>query len=268
MTNTPSFAIQLLGLPTDINSSFLRGTALAPDLIRQALFSDSSNAAAEDCRELGTQIPFKDRGNLDLNELKSDHDLIFHAAKTALDEGPLISLGGDHSVSFPIVRAMFEKYGPINILHFDAHPDLYDNFLDNPSSHASPFARIMENGYANRLVQVGIRTLNQHQAEQAKRFNVEIISWDNFDPKTVPIPHSPLYVSIDLDALDPAFAPGVSHYEPGGLSVREILQIIQRIDVQLIGADVVEYNPSRDQHGMTAYVAAKFVKELAARMSR
>lgn len=268
MPNTSSRTVQLLGLPTDVNSSFLRGAALAPDLIRRALFSDSSNAAAEDCRELGKEIPFKDRGDLDLTESKSDDELIFLAAKAALAEGPLICLGGDHSVSFPLVRAMFEKYGTINILHFDAHPDLYDNFLDNPSSHASPFARIMEHGYAKRLVQVGIRTLNPHQAEQAKRFKVEIIPWESFDPKTVAIPDSPLYVSIDLDALDPAFAPGVSHYEPGGLSVREILQILHRIDTPLIGADVVEYNPSRDRHDLTAYVAAKFVKELAARMSR
>ena len=179
----------------------------------------------------------------------------------------MLSLGGDHSVSFPVIEALAKIHGPLNILHFDAHPDLYDNFLDNPRSHASPFARILELGLATRLVQVGIRTLNSHQAEQAKRFNVEIVGWKDFDPSRVPIPQAPLYVSIDLDALDPAFAPGVSHYEPGGLSVRDILAILHRIEEPIIGADVVEYNPTRDNQRLTAYVAAKFVKELAACMT-
>jgi arginase len=80
----------------------------------------------------------------------------------------------------------------------------------------------------------------------------------------VPIPAAPLYISIDMDALDPAFAPGVSHHEPGGLSVREILTVLHRVDAPIVGADVVEYNPERDINGMTAVVAAKFVKELAA----
>ena len=86
----------------------------------------------------------------------------------------------------------------------------------------------------------------------------------NFSPETVPVPETPLYVSIDMDALDPAFAPGVSHHEPGGLSVREILSVLHRIGTPIVGADVVEYNPTRDINGMTAVVASKFVKELAA----
>jgi len=85
-----------------------------------------------------------------------------------------------------------------------------------------------------------------------------------FDAASVPIPQGPLYISIDLDALDPAFAPGVSHYEPGGLSVRDILSVLHRIDAPIVGADVVEYNPTRDINGMTAVVAAKLVKEFAA----
>lgn len=85
-----------------------------------------------------------------------------------------------------------------------------------------------------------------------------------FAPERVPIPDAPLYVSIDLDALDPAFAPGVSHHEPGGLSVRELLSVLHRIDRPIVGADIVEYNPARDLNGITAVVAAKLVKELAA----
>ena len=171
-------------------------------------------------------------------------------------------------VTNPIVAGLAEIHGPVNILHFDAHPDLYDDFEGDPLSHASPFARIMERGHATRLVQVGIRTLNAHCRQQAERFDVEIVEMRNFAADSVPIPPAPLYVSIDLDALDPAFAPGVSHHEPGGLSVRDILSVIHRIDGPIVGADVVEYNPTRDINGMTAVVAAKFVKELAAIAAR
>ena len=122
----------------------------------------------------------------------------------------------------------------------------------------------MEQGLATRLVQVGIRTLNRHCRQQAKRFGAEIVEMRSFSPERVPIPPAPLYVSIDLDALDPAFAPGVSHHEPGGLSTRDILSVLHRIDGPIIGADVVELNPSRDRDGVTAVLAAKLVRELAA----
>jgi arginase len=166
-------------------------------------------------------------------------------------------------VTFPIVAGLASVHGPVHILHFDAHPDLYDDFGGDPLSHASPFARIMERGLATRLVQVGVRTMNGHCREQVKRFGVEVIEMRDFAPDRVPIPDAPLYLSIDMDALDPAFAPGVSHHEPGGLSVRDILAVLQRIRAPIVGADVVEYNPARDINGMTAVVAAKFVKELA-----
>jgi len=152
----------------------------------------------------------------------------------------------------------------VNILHFDAHPDLYEDFGGDPLSHASPFARIMERGFARRLVQVGIRTLNGHCRDQVETYGVEVVEMRDFAPDRVPIPEAPLYISIDMDALDPAFAPGVSHHEPGGLSVRELISVLHRVEGPIIGADVVEYNPSRDVNAMTATVAAKLVKELAA----
>jgi arginase len=257
--------VRLIGLPTDSHSSFLRGPAQAPATIRAALGSEHSNMATESGTELGVDIDFEDAGDLFLEESVGDFDAIRTAAKAAAEGGatPLF-LGGDHMVTYPIIAGLAEVHGPVNILHFDAHPDLYDDFEGDPLSHASPFARIMERGLAKRLVQVGIRTLNGHCRDQAERFGVEIVEMRNFIAGAVPIPAAPLYISIDLDALDPAFAPGVSHHEPGGLSVREILSVIHRVAVPIIGADVVEYNPTRDINGMTATVAAKFVKELAA----
>lgn len=256
--------VRLIGLPTDSHSSFLRGPAQAPGVIRAALASEHGNMATELGAELGLDIALEDLGDLNLKESAADFDCIRAAAAAAAQSGatPLF-LGGDHMVTYPILAGLAEVHGPVNILHFDAHPDLYDDFEGDPLSHASPFARIMERGLASRLVQVGIRTLNGHCREQARRFGVEIIEMRHFAHNAVPIPAAPLYVSIDLDALDPAFAPGVSHHEPGGLSVREILSVLHRIEVPVVGADVVEYNPTRDINGMTAVVAAKLVKELA-----
>lgn len=257
--------IRLIGLPTDSHSSFLRGAAQAPTAIRAALASDHSNSASESGLELGTDIFVDDAGDLALGENERDFGLIVDAARTAAAEGGVVPifLGGDHMVSHPIVAGISSLYGPIQILHFDAHPDLYDDFEGDPLSHASPFARIMERGLAKRLVQVGIRTMNNHCRDQVARFGVEVVEMREFAPERVPIPNGPLYVSIDLDALDPAFAPGVSHHEPGGLSVRELLSVLHRIDRPIVGADVVEYNPACDVNGMTAVVAAKLVKELA-----
>ncbi|MCA3254432.1 MAG: agmatinase [Alphaproteobacteria bacterium] len=256
--------VALIGLPSDRNSSFLRGAAAAPAAIRAALASDAGNAAAENGREIGDGIDLRDLGDLPLDAGGDDHALIDAAVGDAMGDGRTpILLGGDHAVSWPAVAAVAKRTGPVSILHIDAHPDLYDNFGGNPASHASPFARIMERGLATRLVQVGIRTLNRHCRAQAERFGVEVVPMRRFDPEAVPIPDGPLYVSIDLDGLDPAFAPGVSHAEPGGLSTRQLLDLIHRIDRPLVGADIVELNPSRDVNGVTAILAAKLVRELA-----
>lgn len=257
--------VRLIGLPTDSRSSFLRGAASAPPLIRAALASEHGNLAAECGLEIGGEIALEDNGDLALDEDPGDVERISAAAAASATSGAVpIFLGGDHFVTYPTVAGLASVHGPLNVLHFDAHPDLYDDFEGNPLSHASPFARIMEAGHARRLVQVGIRTLNRHCRQQAQRFGVEIVEMRDFAAADVPIPEAPLYISIDLDALDPAFAPGVSHHEPGGLSVRDILAVLHRVRGPIVGADIVEYNPARDVNGMTAVVAAKLLKELAA----
>jgi agmatinase len=182
---------------------------------------------------------------------------------------PLV-LGGDHSVTFPSVRAVSRTAARLTILHIDAHSDLYDSFEGDRYSHACPFARIMEDKLAARLVQVGIRTLTRHQREQADRFQVEVIDMRAWESGVRPHISSDetVYLSVDMDGIDPAFAPGVSHPEPGGLTVREVVSLIQRLDAPLVAADVVECNPEVDPTGITSIVAAKLVKEIAATMHR
>jgi agmatinase len=261
--------IHLIGLPTDQNSSFERGAALAPSAIRAALWSDRGNLSAQSGHEIGTDIAFNDLGDLPLTDLDcaADDALIKQAVTDAVNVGavPLL-LGGDHAVTYPIIAALAALHGPITILHFDAHPDIYDDFEGNPRSHASPFARILEAGHAKRIVQVGIRTLNKHCREQAERYNVEILPMLNFRSEQVPTLEGPLYISIDLDGIDPSEAPGVAHPEPGGLTVREVLSIVSKQSAHIVGADIVELNPARDVNDITAIVAAKLVRELAAQI--
>lgn len=258
--------IHLIGIPSDSSSSFLRGPARAPERIRAALASAHGNNAAENGLEIGVDMHIQDMGDVAISETPADDAAIAAAIRKVADAGALpISVGGDHWVTCPIVKALAEVHGPLSILHVDAHPDLYDQLDDNRRSHASPFARILESGSAKRLVQIGVRTVNRHQREQAQRFGlVEQIPARCIAAAAVPVLAGPLYVTIDLDGFDPSEAPGVSHHEPGGLTVREVLDALDRQTAWLAGADVVELNPDRDINGVTAVLAAKLVRELAA----
>jgi arginase len=258
---------RLIGLPYDAGSSYLRGPAEAPPLIREALHSAAGNDWAERLHSLAGRDGLLDAGDLPLPATAEARTDIESGIAAVLAGGARpLALGGDHSVTYPILRAVSRVYSRPTILHVDAHPDLYDEFEGDRFSHACPFARVMEEGLARRLVQVGIRTMTGHQHDQAVRFGVDVIDMRAWAAGVRPVLEGPLYISIDLDGLDPAFAPGVSHWEPGGLTVREVLGLVQGTGGFVVGADVVEFNPRRDPSGVTAVVAAKVVKELASRM--
>ncbi len=254
--------IALQGILYDEMSSYMKGPAKAPPLIRKAYNSASANYFAENGLEIRPDI-FEDKGDFKIVEY---FDIEKVTSSNLNKNIPIITLGGDHSISYPAIRAIHKRYGPLDLLHIDAHGDLYDVYQGDKHSHACPFARIMEDGLVANLFQVGIRTMNTHQRKQAEKYNVKIMEMSNFEVTDMPQFQTPLYLSLDIDALDPAFAPGVSHPEPGGLSTREVLSIIQRIRAPILGADIVEYNPERDINNITAMVCAKFLKEIAAKM--
>jgi len=256
----------LLGIPFDAYSSYLRGAGDAPPKIREALRCDASNSWSESGVDLGTSGTYEDAGDLAFAE--KDAFAAIEAGVGSLIEQtkrPVV-LGGDHSITYPIVKAMARGYPDLTIFHFDAHPDLYEEFEGNRLSHACPFARIMESGLAKRLVQIGIRTLNRHQREQAEKFGVEVVEMRALPAYEKLKAAVPVYITFDMDVLDPAFAPGLSHREPGGMSVREAIAHLHAIQGDIVGADLVEYNPVRDVAGMTATVAAKILKEILGKM--
>ncbi len=266
----------LLGIPLDVNSSYLRGPAAAPAKIREEWRNDASNKWSELGVDVGAAGAFSDVGDLPLSNSREknadDFQKIERAVGDLLEKGERpVSLGGDHSVTYPILKAFARHFSAPNhpeltIVHFDAHSDLYDEFEGSRVSHACPFARIMEERLAQRLVQIGIRTLNRHQREQAEKFGVEIVQMRALPAYDRLKIHRPVYISFDLDVLDPAHAPGISHREPGGMTVREAIAHLHAIEGTIVGADVVEYNPAQDISGMTAIVAAKVLKEILGKM--
>ena len=259
--------VAVVGVPLDENSSFLRGAALGPESMRAALRSGSANMSTELGIDLDSAEGWIDLGDLQLTTGENSLAQVERTVASILSTGArVLALGGDHSISYPVLRAYTKAYDDLTVLHIDAHPDTYDEYGGSRHSHACPFARIMEERPALKLVQVGIRTANSHQRDQARRFGITMIEMKDWTYSKMPKLNGPIYLSLDLDVLDPGFAPGVSHHEPGGMSTRDVIQIIHGLPNSLVGADIVELNPTRDPSGMTAMVAAKFYRELVGRM--
>jgi len=260
-------AISILGIPHDVNSSFMRGAAEAPSHIRPELLSDAYSLWTETGFDLGAPGTLVDHGDIHFDGSRDDWELIEQEVARVLSYGnPLISLGGDHAITHPVMRAVRKRYENLTIVHIDAHPDIYHNYQGNPRSHTSPFARIMEEGLADRLIQIGLRTINDHHRDQFEKFGVEFVEASRLTQSLKLKLQTPVYLSMDIDALDPAYAPGVSHREPGGLSTRQVIDLIQAIDQPIVAADIVEYNPRCDISNMTALVATKLLKEIGGMM--
>ena len=269
------YDLALLGIPFDGKSSFRQGPSLGPQAIREASTSSAMNAWTELCINLETDAVVADLGDVDVSGDYSEiTERIQDSVLNILNKNavPLI-MGGDHSITYPVIKGVGQKYKKLDILHFDAHPDLYDELYGDPYSHACPFTRILEQGLAANLVQIGIRAGTGSHWEKAEKYGIKV--WSMRDLRELPILEfkNPLYISFDVDALDPAFAPGVSHCEPGGLTTREALHIIQNVKAEIIGMDVVEVNPLFDHAGRTASAAVKIMMEVAglvvsARMSK
>ncbi|MGB7296982.1 MAG: agmatinase [Candidatus Aminicenantales bacterium] len=264
------YELAIVGVPFDEKSSYLRGAAGGPAAIRASSTGKARNPVTELGVDLEHDTVIVDLGDIDTS---GDVDKTFLRIETAVaaiirKKAKPIILGGDHSITYPILKAVAGAYRAVDILHFDAHPDLYEDLYGDRLSHACPFARIMENGLAKSLVQVGVRAATLDQRTRAKRYGVRMIEMKDFrGDLSLEFKH-PLYISFDLDALDPAFAPGVSHQEAGGLTTRQAIDIIHRLKARVIGLDIVELNPERDPSGITAAAAVKIVKEVAGMMIR
>jgi arginase len=265
---TDEFQFAILGIPFDEKSCYMKGVSKGPGAIRAASTGEAINAWTESGVNLEEETTIVDLGDLDVSGSFWD---VFAKTETQvraiLEKGAVpIILGGDHSLTYPIVRAFASKYDRLDILHFDAHPDLYDELYGDRYSHACPFARIIEEGIVANLVQVGIRAATGEQRDRAAKNGVRMIEMKDITDALSLHFDNPLYISFDVDALDPAFAPGVSHHEAGGLSTRQALNMLHDLKATVVGLDVVEVNPDRDPAGITASAAVKIIMEVVGKI--
>ena len=259
------YDMAIIGIPFDEKSCYLKGPSKGPRAIREASTGKAINPWTELGVNLEEETVLVDLGDIDVtgdfkNVFSRIEERIFEILER---EAVPIVLGGDHSISLPVVRAFSRKFRPLDILHFDAHPDLYEELYGDRYSHACPFARIMEERLAQNLVQVGVRTATGEQRAKASKHGVRIIEMKDFKENLTLDFSNPLYISFDMDALDPAYAPGVSHHESGGLSTRQAINVIHALNARIVGLDVVEVNPERDITGITTAAAVKIIKEVA-----
>ena len=263
-----TYDLAVLGIPYDAKSSYLKGAAEGPAAIRAASDGAMINAFTELGADLSRDTVLADLGDVDASgDFERVAGRVGARIQQILEHGavPLV-LGGDHSVTYPVVRALARTHPELDILHFDAHPDLYEEFQGDPYSHACPFARILQDGLVSRLVQVGIRAATAGHRARAADSGVRWIEMKDLGDGLALNFSNPLYISFDVDALDPAYAPGVSHLEPGGLTTRQALGILHRLEARIVGMDVVEVNPARDPSGITAAAAAKLLMEVAGKI--
>ena len=263
-----NYDLAVIGVPFDEKSSYLRGPAGGPAAIRASSTGRARNPETELGVDLDRATVMVDLGDVDTS---GDVDKTFQGIEEAVaaifeKKARPIILGGDHSITYPILKVVARYHRAVDILHFDAHPDLYEDLYGDRLSHACPFARILEDGLAKSLVQVGVRAATASQRALARRRGVRMVEMKDFRDSLTLSFRNPLYISFDMDALDPAFAPGVSHQEAGGLTTRQALDLIHRLKARIVGLDVVELNPARDPSGITASAAVKIIKEVAGMM--
>jgi len=256
-----------VGLPDDSQSSFRRGCARAPERIRLAYDGNCYNASTEAGVDLsGAVADLGDLASGDSWEATTRRYRDFAAGLYSGGKVPFFA-GGDHAVTVPVVAALSVLNEPVHVVQFDAHPDLYPVFEGNPNSHACAATRLLEMGHVASLTQLGVRTLNRPQSQQAEQHSdrLRILSARDLGggiPALSQIPRgAKVYVNVDIDAFDPAYAPGVSHPVPGGLTPRQVLDFLQRAEWALVGMDVVEVNLTLDRNDQTVLLAARLLHE-------
>ncbi len=255
----------LFGAPLDATVTFRPGSRFGPMAVRAA--SPVLEDWSPQLRRCLAERPFCDLGDLDI--APGDVDGALRAIKgqvaELLAEGLRpVMLGGEHLVSLPAVEAAARRYPDLHVLQIDAHADLRDDYLGLPLSHACVMRRIAERVGPARCLQLGIRSGTSEEWAYAQDHT-------RFAPGAQPLPAEwaavlrgvPLYLTVDIDAADPAAAPGTGTPEPGGFSARELLEVVWAMDgLNIVAADVVEVAPAYDPGGITAVLAAKVVREL------
>ncbi len=256
----------IYGMPMDYTTSFRPGTRSGPRRIREVTTFGLEPYSPYLDRTL-TDYRYYDIGDIamSIGNVPVSLDNIYNAVKGLLADGKRpMGLGGEHLVSYPVIKAMAEKYPDLVVLHFDAHTDLRQEFFHTPYSHATVLRLATEHIKPKNLFQFGIRSGDRSEFVWARE-NINIFPDQLLEPLAQVIPQiadKPVYITLDIDIVDPAFAPGTGTPEPGGCTSREILKAIEMMRaLRVVGMDVVEVAPVYDQTDRTSILAAKIIRE-------
>ena len=281
--DVPDFDVSVVGVPFDSGVTFRPGARFGPSAIREA-----SRLLRPYNPSLGS-MPFADAQVVDAGDVDCNpFDIVdaldeIEAGLSELSSGgrPVVVLGGDHTVALPGLRAAYAQHGPLALVHFDAHLDTWDTYFGAPYTHGTPFRRASEEGLTrkDRSAHVGIRgsLYDPKDLEDDEKLGFTIVHCRDFDRIGVDgilervlrrVGDSPLYISIDVDVMDPAFTPGTGTPEAGGITSRELLEVLRGLRSQRIAAaDIVEVAPAYDHAAITAVAAANIAYELITIMS-
>jgi agmatinase len=264
--------IILLGVPLDITSSFRTGSREAPQAVRAASQGLEDYSPRLD-RDLG-ECAVYDAGDLllPLGNLQACLNRIGQACRLIADDGKIpFMLGGEHLITLPAVQAMAEFFPGLAVLQFDAHADLRDDYLGESLSHATVLRRICEVVGDNNVYQFGIRsgTRDEFQYGHAHTNFYPFEAARTLRSCLPDLKERPVYVTLDIDILDPAYAPGTGAPEPGGIQPAEVFEVLTVLqELQVVGLDIVELAPVYDASGITAMLVAKMTREGLLALSR
>ena len=275
--------VAVVGVPFDSGVSYRPGARFGPAHVRASSRLLRPYNPAADVEPFATQ-QVVDAGDLAVNpfDIEAAIGEVEAGARSLLERASrLVTIGGDHTIALPLLRAMAAKHGPVAVVHFDAHLDTWDSYFGAPYTHGTPFRRASEENLLDRsaCLHVGTRGPLYGTSDLADdtRLGFQVVGSVEMDDLGVRgvlerirnrVGDRPVYVSVDIDVLDPAFAPGTGTPEAGGLSSRELLAILRGFaDLDLVGADVVEVAPAYDHAEITGIVAAHVVYELVSALA-
>lgn len=276
--NKPNY--HFLGIPLDISSSYRTGARYGPDTLRKILHSENFECVSETGEVLKDYYRIKDWGNVGVisTNIRRSLDLISEGVLDLIsNEQSFLLFGGDHSITIGAGKAFEKADLPVHLIYLDAHLDLYDEMMESELSHACALRRFSEiSGFQGATV-LGYRFFTKEQLVFAKNNNIQVISTNellqqsdlfHFGLKTgqnLAEKNSRIYVSVDLDILDPSFAPGVGNPVAGGLSIRKLIWLLTGIfggiNNQIVSWDIVEFNPLYDVAEITSFAIVKLILE-------
>lgn len=259
----------LYGLPMDWTVSYRPGSRFGPTRIREVSIGLEEYSPYLD-REL-EEVKYFDAGDIPLpfGNAQKSLEMIEEFVRNVLDEDKFpLGMGGEHLVSWPVIKAMYKKYPDLAIIHMDAHTDLRENYEGEPLSHSTPIRKAADLMGPENIYSFGIRSGMKEEFQWAKEVGMYIAKFEVLDPLKEILPKlagRPVYATIDIDVLDPAHAPGTGTVDAGGITSRELLASIHEIaksNVKVVGADLVEVAPIYDPSEQTANTASKLLREM------